>query len=262
MIQQTFKTLLLETDEGGIATLTVNRPDKLNALNDQVLDELDRVLEMIATDNDIRGVLITGSGDKAFVAGADISELADLDKSGGKTASRKGQHVFAKIEHFGKPVIAVVKGYALGGGCELALACHIRVADKKAVFGFPETGLGLIPGYGGTQRLTRLIGKGRSMEMILTANPIDAARAFDFGLVNLLAEEKALEAAGEMMKKILKRGPVAVSKAIKAIHKAEGDPETGFEYEADLFGELCATDDFREGTSAFLEKRPPKFTGN
>lgn len=262
MNPKTFKTLLLDIDDEGISTLTVNRPDKLNALNNEVLDELDEALEIIASDNSIRGLLVTGAGGKAFVAGADISELAKLDMSGGKAASRKGQHVFAKIEHFGKPVIAVVNGYALGGGCELALACHLRVAGENAVFGFPETGLGLIPGYGGTQRLTRLVGKGRAMEMILTAEAINAGKAFNFGLVNLLADEDVTGAAVGLMKKILKRGPVAVSMAIKAIHKAEGDPETGFEYEADLFGELCATEDFTEGTKAFLEKRSPKFTGN
>lgn len=256
------ETLLLETGEEGVAVLTINRPDKLNALNNQVLEELDQALDRIASDDKIKGLLITGAGDKAFVAGADISELAGLDMARGKAASRKGQHVFAKIEHFPKPVIAVIQGYALGGGCELALACHIRVAGKKAVFGFPETGLGIIPGYGGTQRLPRLVGKGRAMELILAAGHIGADQAFEYGLINQPASDNAMDTAKEIMMKILIRGPKAIAMAIKAIHKAEGDPEAGFEYEADLFGELCATNDFKEGTKAFLEKRPPKFTGN
>ncbi len=263
MDKKTYSTLLLEVGDDGVATLTVNRPDKLNALNNTVLDELEDAVDWIADEEGVRGILICGAGDKAFVAGADIKELAGLDVERGREASRKGQRIFQKIEGLGKPVIAVVEGYALGGGCELAMACHLRIASKKAVFGLPETSLGLLPGYGGTQRLTRLIGRGRAMEMILTANHIKADLALAYGLINrLVSDGSAADEAKDLMGAILSRGPVAVRMVMKAIDAAAGDPEEGYHTEARLFGKLCGTKDFKEGTSAFLEKRKPQFKGN
>lgn len=263
MNKQSYSTLLLEVDADGLATLTINRPDKLNALNNTVLDELEDAIDKIADDDEIRGLLICGAGDKAFVAGADIKELSELDPDGGRLTSRRGQKIFQKIEELGKPVIAVIEGYALGGGCELAMACHLRVASKRAVFGLPETSLGLLPGYGGTQRLTRLIGRGRAMEMILTANHIKADLALAYGLVNrLVSDGSAMDEAKDLMSAILSRGPVAVRLAMKAIDAAAGDPEDGYRTEARLFGKLCGTKDFQEGTTAFLEKRKPQFKGN
>ena len=263
MSSNRFETLLLDVDEN-IATLTINRPKKLNALNKQVLDELDAVLDNLSQNEEVKGVIITGSGDKAFVAGADISELEKLNENSGKETSRRGQKIFSKIEYFNKPVIAVVHGYALGGGRELAMACHIRVVTQKAKFGLPEVSLGLIPGYGGTQRLTRLIGRGRALEMIMTAKHIDADLALAMGLANKLTADadEAMQEAKKLMSVILSNGPVALKQAIKAVNAAFGDTEPGFEKEAELFGELFNTHDFKEGTTAFLNKRSPKFTGN
>jgi enoyl-CoA hydratase len=253
-----YQTITLTVDDAGIAHLTINRPKKLNALNNQVLDEIDRALGTIETDDNIKALLITGAGEKAFVAGADISELATLDGQNGKAASKKGQGVFARIETLDKPVVAVVDGYALGGGAELAMAAHIRVASPAAVIGLPEASLGLIPGYGGTQRLPALVGKAKAFEMILTGKPVKADEALSIGLVNKLTEE-AEEAAQSMIHTILKNGPVAISKALRAI-RAAGSSD-GFKTEASLFGELCETDDFKEGTAAFMEKRKPDFSG-
>jgi len=253
-----YETLELTIDSNGIAHLTINRPKKLNALNNAVLDELDRVFDQIAEDNKIKGIVLKGAGDKAFVAGADISELTDLNKKSGTVASKKGQRIFQKIEHSSKPVIAIVDGYALGGGTELALSAHLRVGTANAVFGLPEVSLGLIPGYGGTQRLTKLIGLARATEAILTGKQIKAKEAQDFGLLNRV-EDDAEAAAEELLLKIFKNGPVAVSGAIEAIYAA--DTPAGYEKEAEIFGKLCETEDFKEGTSAFLEKRKPEFKG-
>ena len=240
--------------------MTVNRPEKLNALDNKVLDELREVFEQIQENDDIHGVVITGAGTKAFVAGADIRELQNLKVKSGERASRKGQVVLSIIESTGKPVIAAVEGYALGGGCELALACHLRVASRAAKFGFPELGLGLIPGYGGTQRLPRLIGKGRALEMILDGSPVDAARAYEFGLINRLVDEgQTVEEARKWLNTIMKNAPTAMRKAIQSVHAAYPNRAQGFQDEARLFGYLCGTDEFREGTSAFLEKRKPVF---
>ncbi len=263
MNNNSYKTLLLDTDEQGICILTINRPDKLNALNKLVLDELNAALDQIGADKQIKGVIVTGAGEKAFVAGADIAELAKLDGEGGKSVSRKGQDIFSRIENFTKPFIAVVNGYALGGGCELAMACHLRVAGQKAMFGLPEVGLGLIPGYGGTQRLPRLVGKGRALEMILSGKPIKADIALAIGLVNrLVSNEEMMNEAMNLMSAILSKGPVAVGNAIRAVNHSAGDPGEGFEMEAKLFGDLCETNDFKEGTEAFLSKRSPNFIGN
>lgn len=253
-----FKTLTIETDDSGIAVLTINRPDKLNALNDEVLNELADVFKQIQVDNEIKGVLLTGAGDKAFVAGADIKELSELDERSGRMTSQKGQQIFQVIEDTRKPVIAVVNGYALGGGSELAMACHLRIATPNAVFGLPEVGLGLIPAYGGTQRLTHIVGRARALEMILTGKHIKAEEALSIGLVNTVAEN-AMEEARKLMSNILKQAPIAVRNAIKAVFHS--DDASGFQVEADLFGRLCDTEDAKEGTSAFLEKRKPEFKG-
>ncbi|WP_069130440.1 enoyl-CoA hydratase/isomerase family protein [Rhodohalobacter halophilus] len=260
MKDYTFDTLLLETDENGIAVLTINRPDKLNALNNTVLDELEEAIENIEKDDDIRAVIVTGAGEKAFVAGADIKELNTLNKKQGEKQSERGQKVFFKIENCSKPMIAVVNGYALGGGSELAMACHIRIAEENAVFGLPEVGLGLIPGYGGTQRLPQLVGKSKAMEMILTGGQMKAEEAYQTGLAGHIAEPgKGVGKAKELAVKMLKNGPVALAKAIKAVNA--GYRVKGFADEAEQFGELCETEDFKEGTSAFLEKRKPNFRG-
>lgn len=256
---QSFKTISFETDSRGIATLTINRPDKLNALNNEVLNELAEAFKKVHINEDIKAVLLTGAGDKAFVAGADIKELADLDERSGRMASQKGQQIFQTIEDSRKAVIAVVNGYALGGGAELAMACHLRVAGPNAVFGLPEVGLGLIPGYGGTQRLTHIVGRARALEIILTARQVKAEEAFRMGLVNKVAEKDAMEESRALVEKILKNGPLAVRNAIKAVYHA--DDASGFQIEADLFGMLCASEDAREGTTAFLEKRKPDFKG-
>lgn len=257
-MSQSFSTITLETDERGIITVTVNRPNKLNALNDHVLNELADAFKAIQIDEAIKAVIVTGAGDKAFVAGADIKELRELDNHSGRMASQKGQQIFQLIEDTRKPVIAAVNGYALGGGAELAMACHLRIAGDNAVFGLPEVGLGLIPGYGGTQRLPELIGKARALEMILTGKQVKAKEAGELGLVNRV-DENPVEAAKDMLAKMLKNGPIAVREAIKAIYHS--DHRSGYQVEADIFGQLCETEDFVEGTSAFLEKRKPEFKG-
>lgn len=240
--------------------MTVNRPDKLNALNDEVLNELTEAFKSIHIDGDIRGVILTGAGEKAFVAGADIKELNTLDERSGRMKSQKGQQIFQSIEDTRKPVIALVNGYALGGGTELALACHLRLATPNANFGLPEIGLGLIPGYGGTQRLTRIIGRARALEMILTGRQVSADEAKELGLVNgIVTDSDPLEGARAMMESILKNGPLAIEQALKAVYHSHD--KSGYQVEADLFGYLCSTEDFKEGTSAFLEKRKPDFKG-
>ncbi|MEO9885312.1 MAG: enoyl-CoA hydratase-related protein [Balneola sp.] len=254
-----FETLILDVEESGVCILTVNRPDKMNALNNQVFEELDTALDHIKGSSEIKGVIVTGAGDKAFVAGADIKELNTLGDSEAKKKSLRGQRVFQKLEDLTIPVIAAVNGYALGGGCELAMACHIRIASKNALLGLPEVSLGLIPGYGGTQRLPKLVGEAKALELTLTGRFAKAEEARTIGLVNEVAEESALDAAKEMMKNMMKQGPLALKNAILAIKESGND--SGFESEADLFGELYNTDDFKEGTSAFLEKRKPAFTG-
>lgn len=260
MTSAQFDTLLLEVDSDRIATLTINRPDKLNALNAQVLDELKKAFEEINGDDRIGAVIVTGAGDKAFVAGADIKELNRLNSTEGQKMAAKGQAIFSQIENCTKPVIAIVNGYALGGGAELAMACHLRIATENAVFGLPEVSLGLIPGYGGTQRLPQLVGKSKAMELILTGRQIKAHEAEEEGLVNdVVPSEESHEAAKKIAGKMLKNGPVALSKAIAAVNAAYRSE--GFSKEAELFGELCDTEDFKEGTTAFLEKRKADFKG-
>ncbi len=258
-----FETLTLTVDPDGVAVLTVNRPDKLNALNRQVMRELNAALDAVESDAAIRAVVLTGAGPKAFVAGADISELAGLDTSTGEEFSRYGQTVFDRIESSAKVFVAYVNGFALGGGCELALACHLRVAADNAVMGLPEVTLGTIPGYGGTQRLMHVVGKGRALELMLTAVPVKAEAALGMGLVNrVVPAAEGLEAAKAMARQITTRGPLAVAAAIQAVRAGLNDADAGYEAEAEAFGRLCGTADFAEGTAAFLAKRPPSFTGS
>jgi enoyl-CoA hydratase len=255
-----YQTLLVE-NRNKIAFVTVNRPDKLNALNAQAKDELRQVFASIKSDSAVDVVILTGAGEKAFVAGTDIKELTDLDRASGQAFSEGGQAVSNLIENLGKPVIAAVNGYALGGGAELALACHIRISSENAKFGQPEVNLGVIPGYGGTQRLARLVGKAKAMEMILTGDPIDAQEALRIGLVSkVVPQSELMRAAEEIAQKILAKGQIAVRKAIQAVNASQEKSLTdGLAVEATLFGECCATEDFKEGTRAFLEKRKAAF---
>lgn len=250
---------LLTSLENGILTITVNRPDKLNALDKNVISELGEVLEELYTNKTIKAGIITGAGPKAFVAGADISEFLSLDAGGGADLAKKGQDlVFDKIEHSPKPIIAAVNGFALGGGCELAMSCHFRVASDKAKFGQPEVNLGLIPGYGGTQRLTQLVGKGRAMELILSGNMIDAGEAWRIGLVNHVTPAEGLLAkATELLSTIIQKGPQAVARSIRAINAA--GTANGYAEEIRLFGEGFGTNEMKEGVTAFLEKRKADF---
>ncbi len=243
--------------------ITINRPDKLNALNKQVIEELSVVIEDVYNNPEIKSAIITGSGEKAFVAGADISEFTELDAKGGRALAQKGQElVFDKIENAPKPIIAAVNGFALGGGCELAMACHFRVASHNAKFGQPEVNLGLIPGYGGTQRLTQLIGKGRSMELILTGNLIDASTALQYGLVNyVVPTEELMKKTISILETINSKAPLAVAGAIKAINTVFNERLDGYRFEIDTFGELFDTEDAKEGAAAFMEKRKPVFRG-
>ncbi len=252
----------VETAEG-IRTLTVHRPEKLNALNGDVMAALDGALEEARTDRGVNVVIVTGAGEKAFIAGADIGELSKLTPVEGREHALRGQAVLAKLETLGKPVIAAVNGYALGGGCELALACTIRIASENARFGQPEVKLGILPGYGGSQRLARLVGKGRAMQLCLTAEQIDAAEAYRIGLVNrVVPAGQALAASRDMAKAILSNGPVACRYVLEAIHRGLEMPlHEGLVLEAALFGLCAATEDMKEGMNAFLEKRPARFTG-
>lgn len=258
-MENSFQTLLLEIEDSGVCILTINRPDKLNALNNQVFEELDMALDFIQKNSKVKGLIITGIGDKAFAAGADIQELANLTSQEATKISKRGQRVFQRIEDLSIPAIAAVNGYALGGGCELAMACHIRIASQNALLGLPEVSLGLIPGYGGTQRLTRLIGQAKSLEMIMTGRFAKAIEAERLGLVNKVAEESVIDDAKSMIQIILKQAPIAIKNAILAVK--ESGKDSGFESEANLFGDLFGTADFKEGTSAFLEKRKPGFSG-
>ena len=256
-----FKFLTLEVADR-VATLTVNRPDKLNALNDGTIAELGLAIDQIRVDDSIGGAILTGAG-RAFVAGADISELSNQTPVLAKARARAGQDVFRRFETCPKPVIAAVNGFALGGGCELAMSCHIRLASDAAKFGQPESKLGLLPGFGGTQRLARLVGKGRANQLLLTGEMIDAAEAYRIGLVNkVVAADQLMSEARTMMKTILANGPLAVALCIEAIDRGlQMSLEEGLVLEANHFGLLAATDDMREGTSAFIEKRAPAFKG-
>ncbi|MGB0776786.1 MAG: enoyl-CoA hydratase/isomerase family protein [Flavobacteriaceae bacterium] len=255
-----YTNLLLE-EHGHVALLTINRPKQLNALNKQTIEELHQALEKLEGDSKIRAIVLTGSGDKAFVAGADIKEFADFNEKQGAELAAKGQGLlFDYIAQLSTPVIAAVNGYALGGGLELAMACHIRVGSSSAKMGLPEVTLGLIPGYGGTQRLAQIVGKGIAMEMILSAQMIDAQRAVHIGLLNKLeAPEELIHTAIALAKKISMNSGQAISTAITAIEAGYRDGENGFQKEIEAFGFCFGTSDFKEGTQAFLEKRKPNF---
>ncbi|MFO7446803.1 MAG: enoyl-CoA hydratase-related protein [Ignavibacteriaceae bacterium] len=258
-----YQNLLLEKKDS-VAIVRINRPDKLNALNSQTMSELNSLFTEINNDESVSAVILTGSGEKAFVAGADISELNKLNEISAKEFAEYGQGVFNIIENLDKPVIAAVNGFALGGGCELALACHIRLASENAKFGQPEVNLGIIPGYGGSQRLTRLINSGRAMEYILTGDMIDANEAFRLGLANhVYPQSELLVKALEMANKIAGKAPYAVKQAIKVVNIVdELSAKEGQNYEAGLFALCCGTEDAKEGTSAFLEKRKAEFKGS
>ena len=256
-----FDTLTLAVADR-IATLSINRPDKLNALNDRVIAELGAAIDELRGRDDVGGIILTGTG-RAFVAGADIAELATQTPFVGKARALRGQDVFRRFETSPKPVIAAVNGFALGGGCELAMACHIRIASESAKFGQPEVKLGIGPGYGGSQRLPRLVGRGRAMQLLLTAEMIDANEAYRIGLVNrVVPGAELLDAARAMMKQILANGPLAVALCIEAVNAGVELPlEDGLLLEANHFGLLASSADMTEGMRAFLEKREPKFKG-
>jgi len=257
-----FENLTVASD-GAITTITIDRPKSLNALNAATLDELERAVDAAGADDDVRVVILTGAGEKAFIAGADISELATLDVEGATRVAKRGQDLFRKIETLGKPVIAAINGFALGGGCEIALACTLRVASENARIGLPEVKLGVIPGYGGTQRLPRLVGRGIALELIITGEFVKADRALAIGLVNHVTPPgELLDFCRGLANKMIAVGPLAVRAALAAVDGGLDMPlDEGLEREALAFGELFATKDAREGTAAFLEKRPAAFEG-
>jgi len=258
----TYQNLLVESRDG-VAFVTINRPEKLNALNDRTIEELDAAFAAIGADPQTRGVVLTGAGEKAFVAGADIGELATQSPVDGKARSLRGQRVLDRIERLGKPVVAAVNGFALGGGCELAMACHVRIASENARLGTPEVKLGLMCGYAGTQRLPRLVGKGRALEMLLTGEMVDAQEAARIGLVNrVVPREKLLAEAEALLRTMLANGPLSLRFTLEAVHDGlEMGLDEAQHQEATLFGLLCTTEDMKEGTQAFLEKRPARFQG-
>lgn len=257
-----YKNILTQR-ENGIEFITINRPDKLNALNKETIEELHNSFKEAENSSDVRVIILTGSGEKAFVAGADISEFAHFSEKQGAELAQKGQELlFDFVQNMKTPVIACINGFALGGGLELAMAAHIRIASDNAKMGLPEVSLGVIPGYGGTQRLAQLVGKGRALELVMTASMIDAQLALSYGLVNhVTTPSELLDFAKTIAVKIMKNSPVAIGKAIQAVNANFQDGTNGFEIEVKLFGECFATEDFKEGTSAFLEKRKAIFTG-
>ncbi|TDQ28780.1 enoyl-CoA hydratase/isomerase family protein [Tenacibaculum caenipelagi] len=257
-----FENILVE-QTNGLATITINRPKKLNALNKATIEELHNAFKGLESDAAVKTIIITGSGDKAFVAGADISEFAHFSVEEGGMLAKKGQEIlFDFVENLSTPVIAAVNGFALGGGLELAMACHFRVASDNAKMGLPEVSLGVIPGYGGTQRLPQLIGKGKAMELVMTAGMITADEAKEYGLVNhVTSQEELLPLAEKIASKIMRNSSVAISAAIKAVNANFKDGINGFETEITEFGNCFGTEDFKEGTNAFLEKRKPEFPG-
>ena len=255
--------ILKIADNDGILTVTITREKALNALNRQTFDELEHFFNNALADYpQMTGIILTGAGPKSFAAGADISEFLTLGKDGAAKMSRRGQVIFDKIEYFPKPVIAAVNGFALGGGCELAMACHMRIASENARFGQPEVNLGILPGYGGTQRLTQLVGKGKAMELLLTADMVKAPEALALGLVNhVVPAEELLAKATGILKKIATKGPLAVARSIQCVNANFDETKNGYAEEVKAFGEISNTQDFIEGATAFLEKRAPNFTG-
>jgi len=258
-----YSSLLVKTDEG-ICTITINRPDKLNALNRTVITELSAAIDQVYTDPAIKSAIVTGAGSKAFVAGADISEFMELDARQGEELARTGQKlVFDKVEKCPKPIVAAVNGFALGGGCELALACHFIYAVESAKFGQPEVNLGLIPGYGGTQRMTQLIGRNRSLELLMTGNMIAAKEAMEYGMVNKVTAniDELIQKVKETLLLIQSKSPLAITKVIECVNNFD-HTQQGYDFEIKKFGECFATEDMKEGASAFLEKRKPIFKNN
>jgi len=253
---------LITSIENGILTITINRPEKLNALNKDVFTDLENVVNEIENNSHIKSAILTGAGAKAFVAGADISEFTAFDKQQAKALAKRGQDIFFKIEQSKKPIIAAVNGFALGGGCELAMACHFRVASENAKFGQPEVNLGLIPGYGGTQRLTQLVGKGRAIELLISGNMIDANKALQYGLVNyVVPAEELLLKARTLLEQVNSKAPLAIAACIYAANAVFDETKNGYDVEIEAFGECFATEDFNEGTTAFMEKRKANFSG-
>jgi len=256
-----YQTILTSLDEN-ILTIAINRPDKLNALNRQVMQDLNEVLDEVYKNKLIRSVILTGAGPKSFVAGADISEFVGLTSEEGAALAKKGQDIFFKIENSPKPIIAAVNGFALGGGCELAMSCHFRIASETAKFGQPEVNLGLIPGYGGTQRLTQLIGKGRALELIMSGILVDSHTALQYGLVNyVVSQAELLDKAKSILTVINSKAPLALAASIAAANAVFDETKNGFETEVREFGRCFGTEDMKEGTAAFLEKRKPAFKG-
>ena len=254
-----FENIKADLSEG-VLTITINREKKLNALNTATILEIETAVDDAQTNPEVKGIILTGAGEKAFVAGADISELTNLDAAQAEELSKRGHRIFAKLENSKKPTIAAVNGYALGGGCEIAMACHMRVASENAIFGLPEVTLGLIPGYGGTQRLTQLVGKGKAIELMTTADKVSADDAKAFGLVNhVVALEELQATCQKIMSKIFRNAPLAVGMAIESANAFYTG--NGYDTEAKSFGDCCQTEDFKEGTTAFLEKRRASFQG-
>ncbi|MDX1627529.1 MAG: enoyl-CoA hydratase-related protein [Fulvivirga sp.] len=249
--------------EEGILTITVSRPDSLNALNVATIEELRTAIQEAYDNKEVKGVIITGEGEKSFVAGADIKEISELNELNARKFAENGQEVFSLIEQSEKPVIAAVNGFALGGGCELAMACHIRIATENSKFGQPEVNLGIIPGYGGTQRLTQLVGKGKALELMMTGDMISAQEAKSYGLVNHVVESKEAlhELCRKIMSKITGKAPLAVGMIINCVNAYYSAEENGYQTEANSFSNCTKTEDFQEGTKAFIEKRKPEFTG-
>jgi enoyl-CoA hydratase len=263
MVKEVIFENILTTSVSGLFTITVNRPDKLNALNKRTIEEIGEAIKVAEADANVTGIIITGSGTKAFVAGADISEFSNYSIAEGKALSEHGQKVFKSIELCKKPVIAAVNGFALGGGCELAMSCHLRVASDNAKFGQPEVKLGLIPGYAGTQRLVQLIGKSKAMELLMTADMISAQDALNLGLVNYItSQDQLITKCTELLNKINQQSPNAVSEIIRCVDAYYTDGVDGFAFEVDAFGKCFGTNDFKEGVSAFLDKRKAIFSRN
>jgi enoyl-CoA hydratase len=254
--------ILKELRPDGILILTINRPEAYNALNKAFFDTMDSILDEIYTNDAIRSIILTGSGEKAFAAGADIKEFSSFNENQAKKLSRDGQNVMNRMENCPKPILAAVNGFSLGGGCELAMCCHIRIASDNALFGQPEVNLGLIPGYGGTQRLVQLIGKGKAMELLMTADNIKADEALKLGLVNyVVAKENLLDACIELLTKINSKAPLAIGKIVECVNSYYKDGIIGYQTEINNFAELFETADFKEGVGAFMEKRKAMFTG-